>query len=93
MNEMVKKQVFISRRERQQRFTYSACGPFRKPKERIQKFKGIQDSPCIYKNKLDKGCFQFDMDYGDFKDLISRISSDNKLPDKAFYIATKLKDD
>ena len=33
------------------------------------------------------------MAYGDFKDLISRISFDNKLPDKAFYIATKLKDD
>ena len=54
---------------RQPRFTYSACGPFTKSKERIQKFKQTGDSRYIYRNELDKACFQHDMAYGDFKDL------------------------
>ena len=33
---------------RQARFTYSACGPFAKNKERIQKFKETGDSRYIY---------------------------------------------
>ena len=55
---------------RQPGFTYSACGPFTKHKERIQKFKETGDSRYIYHNKLDKACFQHDMSYGDFKDLL-----------------------
>ena len=35
-------------------FTYSACEPFTKNKERIQKFKGTGDTN--YKNELDKAC-------------------------------------
>ena len=54
---------------RQPGFTYSACGPFTKNKERIQKFKQTGDSRYIYKNELDKACFQHDMAYEDFKDL------------------------
>ena len=50
-------------------FTHSACGPFTKNKERIQKFKETVDICYIYKNELDKACFQHDMVYGDFKDL------------------------
>ena len=38
-------------------FTYSACGPFTKNKERIQKFKETGDTNYIYKNELDKACF------------------------------------
>ena len=38
-------------------FTYSACGPFTKNKERIQKFKETGGTSFIYKNKLDKACF------------------------------------
>ena len=48
-------------------FIYSACGPFTKNKERIQKFKQTGDSRYIYKNELDKACFEHDMAYGDFK--------------------------
>ena len=48
--------------------TYSACGPFTKNKERTQKFKETGDTSCIYKNELDKNCFQHDMAYEDFKD-------------------------
>ena len=40
-------------------FTYSACGPFTKNEERIQKFKETGHTSYIYKNKnkLDKACF------------------------------------
>ena len=38
-------------------FTCSACGPFTKNKERIQKFKETGDTSYIYKNELDKACF------------------------------------
>ena len=48
-------------------FTYSACGPFTKNKERIQKFKQTGDSRYIYRNELVKACFQHDMAYGEFK--------------------------
>ena len=67
-------------------FTYSACGPFTKNKERIQKFKKTGDTSYIYKNELDKACFQHDMAYGDFKDLARRTASDKMLRDKAFNI-------
>ena len=53
---------------RQPGFTYSACGPFTKNKERIQKFRQTGDSRYICKNELDKACFQRDMVYGDFND-------------------------
>ena len=53
---------------RQPQFVYSACGPFTKNKERIQKFKETGDTNYIYKNELDKACFQHDTAYGDFKD-------------------------
>ena len=46
-------------------FTYSAFGLFTKNKERIQKSKETEDSRYIYPNKLDKACFQHDMDYED----------------------------
>ena len=55
-------------------FTYSACGLFTKNKERIQKLKETGDTSYIYKNELDKACFQHDMAYGDFKDLKRRQS-------------------
>ena len=68
-------------------FTYSACGPFTKNKERIQKFKETGDTSYIYKNELDKACFQHDMAYGDLKDLKRRTFSVKVLRDKAFNIA------
>ena len=68
-------------------FTYSACGPFTKNKERIQKFKETEDPRYIYRNELDKACFQHNMAYGDFKDLARRTAVDKILRDKAFNIA------
>ena len=49
-------------------FTSSACGPFTRNKEKIQKF---------------KSCFQHDIAYGDFKDLPRRTTFDEVLRDKA----------
>ena len=45
-------------------FTYSTCGPFIKTKERIEKFMQTGNTNFIYKNELDKACFQHDMAYG-----------------------------
>ena len=73
---------------RQCGFTYSACGPFRKNKERIQKSKETGDSRYIYLNELDRACFQHDMTYRDFKHLTRRTVSCNEiLHDKTFNIA------
>ena len=42
----------------------------------------------IYRNELDKACFQHDMGYGKSKDLVKRTQSDKVLEDKAFKIAS-----
>ena len=68
-------------------FTYSACGPFTKNKERIQKFGESGDTNYIYKNELHKACFQHEMAYGDFKDLPKRRASDKVLRHKVFNTA------
>ena len=60
---------------KQLRFTYSACRPCTKNQERIEKLKETGDTSYIYKNELDKACFQHDMAYGDFKDLKRRTFS------------------
>ena len=72
---------------RQPQFTYSACGPFTKHKQRIQKFKETGDTNYIYKNELDKACFVHDAAYSDSKDLIKRTVADKTLKNKAFDIA------
>ena len=67
-------------------FDYSACWPYTKKKERIQKFKETGDTSYIYKNELDKAFFQHNMAYGDFKDLKRKTFSNKVLRDKAFNI-------
>ena len=73
---------------RQPQFVYSACGPFTRDKERIKKFKQTGDTHYIYRNELDKACFQHDSAYADHKDLINRTKSDKVLGDKAYDIAS-----
>ena len=68
-------------------FTYSACGPFTKNKERIEKFTQTGNTDFIYKNELDRAYFQHDMSYGKSNDLTKTTQSDNVLRDKAFKIA------
>ena len=78
---------------RQPGFTYSACDPFNKNKERIKKFKETRDSRYIYQKKLDKACFWHEMAYGDFKDLNRSKFADKVLPDNAFNFASDPKYD
>ena len=99
MNEIVNKFLLVSDRFmpemylRQPGFTCSAYRPFTKNKERIQRFKETEDTSYIYKNELDKACFQHDMAYGDFKDLAKRTAADKVLRNKAFKIARDQKYD
>ena len=64
-----------------------------KNKERIQKIKETGDLRYIYQKKLGKACFQHDMAYRDFKELIGRTASDEILRDKSFKIAKNPKYD
>ena len=72
---------------RQPQFTCSACEPFTKYEQRIQKFNETGDTNYIYKNELDKACFVHDAAYSDSKDLTKRTVADKILKNKAFDIA------
>ena len=72
----------------QPQFLYSACGPFTRHKERIKEFKRTGDTRYIYRNELDKACFQQDSAYVDHKGLINRTEADKVLRDKAYDIAS-----
>ena len=78
---------------KQPQFTCSACGPFTKHEQRIQKFKETGDTNYIYKNELDKPCFVYDAAYSDSKDLTKRTVADKSLKNKAFDIAKDSKYD
>ena len=99
MNEIVNKFLLVGDKFmpemhlRQPGFTYSACGPFTKNKERIEKFMKTRNTDFIYRNKLDKACFQHNMAYGKAKDLDRRTQSDKVLRDKAFKITSDPKYD
>ena len=55
---------------------YSACVPFTKHTQRIQDFLNTDKLSYIYKNDLDKACFQHDMANNKFKDLEKRTQLD-----------------
>ena len=99
MNEIINKFLLVGDKFmpemhlRQPGFTYSACGPFTKNKERIEKSMRTGNIDLIYKNELDKACFQHDVAYGKSKDLVKRTQSDKVLRDKAFKIASDSKYD
>ena len=66
MNEIVNKFLLVGDKFvpklhlKQPGFTYSACGPFTKNKERTEKFMQTGNTDFIYKNGLDKACFEHD---------------------------------
>ena len=99
MNEIVNKFLLVGDKFmpemhlKQSGFTYSACGPFTKNKERIEKFMQTGNMGFTYKNELDKACCMHDMAYGKSKDLVKRSQSDKFLKDKAFKIASDAKYD
>ena len=66
-------------------FTYSAFGPFTKNKERIEKFMQAGNTDFIYRNELDKACFEHDM--------AKWTQSGNVFRDKAFKIVSDPKYD
>ena len=92
MNEIVNKFLLVGDKFmlkmhlKQPGFTYSACGPLTKKKERIEKFMQTGNTDFIYKNELDKP-------YGKSKDLLKRTQSDKVLKDRAFKIASNPKYD
>ena len=55
--------------------------------KRIQNFTNTGKLDYIYKNDLDKACFQHDMTYNKYKDLEKKTQSDKVLKDKVFKIA------
>ena len=59
-----------------------------KNKERTEKFMQTGNTDFIYKNELDKACFQHNMAYAKWKDLTKRTQSDKVLRDKTFKIAS-----
>ena len=99
MNEIINKFLLVGDQFmpemhlRQPGFTYSACGPFTKNQERIEKFRRTGNTDFVYKNEFDKACFQHDMACGKSKYLVNRIQSDKVLRDKAFKIASDPKYD
>ena len=99
MNEIINKFLLVGDKFmpemhlRQPGFTCSACGPFAKNKKRIEKFMQSGNTDFIYKNELDKACFQHDMAYRKSKDLVKRTQSDKVLRDKAIKIASDPKYD
>ena len=84
MNEIVNKCLLVGDR---------ACGPFTKNKERMEKFMQTGNRDFIYRNELDKACFQHDMAYGESNGREKRTQSDKVLRDKAFKIASDPKYD
>ena len=58
-------------------FTYVACRPSAKPKERIENFKE-RDLRFIYEQELDKTGLQHDMVDGGFKDLPRRVTEESE---------------
>ena len=75
MNEIVNKFLLVGDKFmpemhlKQPWFTYSVCGLFTRNKERIEKFMQTKNTDFVYRNELDKACFQNDMAYGISKDL------------------------
>ena len=65
-------------------FTYSACRPFTKHRERIQKFRETGNLKHLYRNELDKACFVHDAAYSESKDLAKRPVSDKILKGRTY---------
>ena len=97
MNEIVNKCLLVvdkfmpKMHLKQPGFTYSACGPLIKNKEKIEKFMQTGNTDFIYINELDKACFQHEMAYVKTKDLVKRTQSGKVLKVKAFKIVSNSK--
>ena len=85
MNEILNKVLLVGDKFmsemhlKQPGFIYSACGPFTRNIERIEKFMQTGNTDFIYRSELDKACFQHDMAHGKSKDLAKRTQSEKVL--------------
>ena len=99
MNKIIKKFLLIVDKFmselhlKQPGFTYSACGPFTKHRQRIQKFRETVTLKYFYRKGLNKACFPYDATYSHCKDLAKRTISDKILKDRAYEIARNCKYD
>ena len=99
MNEIVNKyllagHIFMPETHlKQTGFTSSVCGLFTRNKKRIERFMETGNTNFIYRNELDKACFQHDMAYGKSKDLVQRSQPDKVLRGKEYKIASDPKND
>ena len=97
MNEIVNKCLLLGDKFmpelhlQQPGFTYSTCGSFTRNKERIEKFRQTGSTDFIYRNELDKACFQHDMAHRKSKEIEKRTQSDKFLREKAFKIVSDSK--
>ena len=78
---------------RQPGFTYSACGPFTKHRERIKKFRETGNLKHLYRNELEKACFTHNAAYSDSKDLAKSTISEKNFKERAYEIARNRKYD
>ena len=99
MNEIINKFLLVGDKFmpemhlKQPGFTYSACGPFTKNKEKIEKFMQTGNTDFISRNELDKASFHYDVAYDKSKDLTKRTQSGKALKDKSFKTANNRKYD
>ena len=63
-------------------FTYSACKPCTKHRERIQKFRETGNLKQLYRNELSKSCFAHKAAYSESK--VKRTIWDKILKDRAY---------
>ena len=66
---------------------YSACGPFTKHRERIQKFRETGNLKHFYRNESDKACFAHDETYSGSENVAKRTISYKILKDRAYELA------
>ena len=62
-------------------------------KKELKKFKQTGDTRYVYRNEINKVCFQHHSAYADNKDLVNRTKADKVLKDKAYNIASNPKYD
>ena len=72
-------------------FTYSACGPFTKHRERIWKFRETGYLKHLCRNELDKACLPLNAVSSDSRDLAKRTISDKILINRAYRLIEILK--
>ena len=78
MNEIVNKFLLVGDKSmlemhlKQPGFTYNVCGQSTRNKKRNGKFMQTGNTDFIYRNELDKACFQHGMAYGKSKELAKR---------------------